>query len=159
MLHLSILTMVRFLSKVPKNTLSPVKEWVKYDERVKMYRAQAFHYAPILRLHGKYDYTDEAQDYKKLDINLDTDKTPRTHQAEAFFFLESCQVPWCRCTANRFGELLWHRWRAHISREILLVVVPTIDLLNQWSEQLAEAFKCEVGMIAVALLSSRYYCQ
>lgn len=147
MLHLSF-DNGTLLIKGTEENIEPVKEWVKYDERVKMYRAQAFHYAPILRLlHGKYDYTDEAQDYKKLDINLDTDKTPRTHQAEAFSSWKAAKYRGVVVLPTGSGKsFLAQMAIAHIKRNTL-VVVPTIDLLNQWSEQLAEAFKCEVGMI------------
>lgn len=136
------------LIKGSEEHVSPISEWVKYDERVKMYRAQAHHYAPIMRiLHGEHDYKDEAQAYKKLGITLETDKTPRPHQAEAFSAWKAAKYRGVVVLPTGSGKsFLAQMAIAHIKRNTL-VVVPTIDLLNQWAEQLSEAFKCEVGMI------------
>ncbi|MCM8533598.1 MAG: DEAD/DEAH box helicase family protein, partial [Lentisphaeraceae bacterium] len=120
----------------------------KYDERVKMYRGQAYHYAPILRiLHGSTEYVDEAQAYQKLEISLDTDKTPRQHQAEAFTAWKQAKYRGVVVLPTGSGKsFLAQMAISHIKRNVL-IVVPTIDLLNQWSVQLSEVFNCEVGML------------
>jgi superfamily II DNA or RNA helicase len=147
MLHLSF-DNGTLLVKGDKEDVAPVSEWVKYDERVKMYRAQALHYAPILRaLHGKFDYEDEVQEYKHLDIEFNTEKSPRQHQADAFSAWKQAKYRGVVVLPTGSGKsFLAQMAIAHIKRNTL-IVVPTIDLLNQWSEQLADVFQCKIGML------------
>jgi len=147
MIHLSF-DSGTLIVKGDDDSLSTIKRWIKYDERVKMYRAQAFHYEKILReIHGKIDYKDDARDYIKLDLKLATDKSPRVHQAEAFTAWKENNYRGVVVLPTGSGKsFLAFMAIQHIKRNTL-VVVPTIDLLNQWSAQLEEVFQQEIGMI------------
>jgi superfamily II DNA or RNA helicase len=131
-----------------EDLLEDIRSFIKYDERIKMYRAQAHCYAPIIRLlHGKTEYIDDARAYIKLDIALDTDKKPRQHQAEAFNAWKQANYRGVVVLPTGSGKsFLAHMAITHIKRNTL-IVVPTIDLLNQWSTQLEETFNCKVGML------------
>ncbi len=128
--------------------LTSLKNWLRFDERIKMYRAQALHYEAIIRsIHGVYKYTDHARSYSKLEIALKTDKLPRKHQTDGF---EAWKRQLCRgvvvLPTGSGKSFLAFMAIQHIKRNTL-IIVPTIDLLNQWSVQLAEAFGCEIGML------------
>ena len=134
--------------KGSESSLEPIQSLIKYDERIKMYRSPAHCYAPILRiLHGNIEYADDARSYQNLNISLDTDKTPRTHQAEAFNAWKKVNYRGVVVLPTGSGKsFLAHMAITHIKRNTL-VVVPTIDLLNQWTTQLEDTFKCQIGMI------------
>lgn len=134
--------------KGDESSLAPVKNWLRFDERVKMYRAQACHYGAILRqLHGQLAYRDHARAYSKLDLRLNSPKTPRPHQAAAF---AAWQQNLCRgvvvLPTGSGKSFLAFMAIAHIQRSTL-IVVPTIDLLNQWAVQLEEVFAQKIGII------------
>lgn len=147
MIHLSF-DSGTIIIKGDEDSLSVIKRWIKYDERVKMYRAQAYHYEKILReIHGKIDYKDDARAYIALDLKLDTDKSPRAHQAEAFAAWKESHYRGVVVLPTGSGKsFLAFMAIQHIKRNTL-IVVPTIDLLNQWSTQLEEIFQQEIGMI------------
>ena len=47
--------------------LEVINSLIKYDERIKMHRAEAYSYEAIIRkLHGKVKYEDNARDYHQL---------------------------------------------------------------------------------------------
>jgi superfamily II DNA or RNA helicase len=125
-----------------------IRDFIKYDERIKMYRAPAYCYAPILRiLHGKTEYIDDARSYIKLNLELETEKKPRQHQAEAFNAWRQAQYRGVVVLPTGSGKsFLAHMAISHIKRNTL-IVVPTIDLLNQWATQLEETFNCQIGML------------
>jgi superfamily II DNA or RNA helicase len=131
-----------------KEAIDSLGGLVKFDPRINMYRAQAYHYAPILRqIHGKIDYEDKVQNYGKLEINFKTDKKPRSHQAEAFKAWQNSQYRGVVILPTGSGKsFLAQMAIAHLRRNTL-IVVPTIDLLQQWAGQLEEAFSCEIGML------------
>ena len=147
MIHLSF-DSGTLIIKGDEESLSSIKHWIKYDERVKMYRAQAYYYERILReIHGKIEYKDDARTYVSLDLKLNSDKMPRTHQSEAFTSWKENQYRGVVVLPTGSGKsFLAFMAIQHIKRNTL-VVVPTIDLLNQWTTQLEEIFQQEIGMI------------
>ena len=136
------------LIKSSEDKIEPIKDLIKYDERVKCYRAEAYCYAPILRaLHGKVEFTDAAQNYKKLNLDFRTEKTPRQHQADGFKAWQEAQCRGVVVLPTGSGKsFLAHMAITHIQRNTL-IIVPTIDLMYQWSGQLAEVFNCPIGQL------------
>ena len=128
--------------------LEPIKSFLKFDNRVQMYRSEAYNYAPIIRLiHGKIDYKDFARGYQPLDLNWQTDKTPRPHQAEAFEAWKNANCRGVVILPTGSGKSFLAQMAIQHVQRPTLVVVPTIDLLNQWVSQLEEAFKMPIGMV------------
>lgn len=147
MIHLSF-DSGTVIVKGPEESLKPIHRWIKFDDRVKMYRAKACHYEAILReIHGKVEYTDHARAYSKLDLTLDSDKTPRQHQAESFTAWKQNQYRGVVVLPTGSGKSFLAFMAIHHIKRNTLVVVPTIDLLNQWTTQLEDAFNCKVGML------------
>ncbi len=137
------------LDAAPEQML-PVAPDVVFDARVKLYRAQAYKYARIiiaLREH-KIDFIDEARSYNPLEIELHAGFTPRPHQQEAF----RC---WRVEAAGRAmivmptgsGKTYLAVMAIRAIKRPALIVVPTIDLMQQWASSLEKFFRCKVGML------------
>ena len=130
-------------------SLKDVLPYLIYDARVKCYRAEAYHYAPIvLSLHrNKIPYTDNAKQFEKLSLTLHSKFSPRDHQVKA---LEAWKTKSGRgvvvMPTGSGKSYLAMLAMIHIQRSTL-IIVPTIDLMHQWGSQLETFFKCEIGML------------
>ncbi len=122
--------------------------WV-WDDRVGAWRAPALAYRPfILHLMDRgIPFVDEARRYPDLDVVHRAVKTPHPHQAEA---LEA----WWNAGRRGVVVLPTGAGKSYLAemaiarvRRPTLVVVPTIDLLNQWFDGLCSAFGMEIGII------------
>ena len=124
-------------------------ERLAWDEREAVFRAPAADYAPIvmaLRQAG-VEVTDTARKYETLTLAPRVKKEPFPFQTEA---LEAWR-------AHRFRGVVvlpTGSGKTHVAKLAILarqrsalVVVPTIDLLNQWYDELSGAFGAPVGII------------
>ena len=95
----------------------------RWDARVMRWRAPAWEYRQVVSelVRGKVNYEDHARAYHRFDFPTKFMVEPRPYQQEAI-------EEWKR--ANHCG-----------------VVVPTIDLMNQWYDLLLSCFQAEVGLI------------
>ena len=129
------------------------KGWIDYavwDDRIERFRIPAIHYrATIEQLHREgAQYSDRAKIYESLDLNWSDRRQPYCHQQEA---LEAWQQ------AGRRGVVVLptgagKTFVAHMALKNAarhtLVVVPTLDLMHQWYEQLLRSFPgTEVGLL------------
>jgi superfamily II DNA or RNA helicase len=119
------------------------------DPRVGVFRAEARDYRAIIeRLRvRKIPYDDAARQYEPASWTLRTSRDPFPHQTEA---LEA----WC--DANRRGVVVLPTGTGKTHLAIMaiqrvsrptIVVTPTIDLLNQWYDELLSAFEVPVGLM------------
>ena len=132
-----------------KVLLNDVIQYLKFDERVNCYRAEAYNYAPIvLTLHRtKIPYLDEAKLFKRLNLQLNSELIPREHQAQALEGWKQCHGRGVVVMPTGSGKsFLAILAMLHIQRSTL-IIVPTIDLMHQWSSQLEAFFKCPIGML------------
>ncbi|MCP3968101.1 MAG: DEAD/DEAH box helicase [Lentisphaerae bacterium] len=133
------------LSRLPIELLRKIK----WDERVGCHRAMAYLYAPLVLALRDADcpYEDYAREFKPLTLTLNTDFELRSHQKEAF---DAWKEADCRAvTALPTGSgktFLAVNAIKHLSRPAL-IMVPTIDLLQQWATQLEEFFQQPIGML------------
>lgn len=129
--------------------LKPVLSYIRFDERVKMFRAQAYNYAPIiLALHeADIPFEDNAKNFKPLEIALNSDLSPREHQSEAFarWSENGCRGVVSMPTGS--GKTFLAAMAIDYIKRPVLVVVPTIDLMQQWATQLERFFGCRAGML------------
>lgn len=120
-----------------------------WDPRVSAFRAEARHYRTIVEslIRSKIPYEDLARTYGKTPWELKLDREPFVHQSEAM-------QTWWKAgargvvvlptgTGKTFVAMLAIRQAARPA----LVVVPTIDLLNQWHSELSDAFGDPVGAV------------
>jgi superfamily II DNA or RNA helicase len=122
---------------------------VRPDPRSGSYRAEARHYRAIVEelLRQKIFYADEARAYDKTAWTLKSSREPFPHQTEA---LEN----WWQQGGRGVVVLPTGTGKTHVAILAIhkvarpaLVVTPTIDLLNQWYDELLLAFGGPIGLL------------
>lgn len=120
-----------------------------WDNRTRQFRAPAFLYRHIIKefIATKTTYTDEANGYAKFDFKQKFNLTPRPYQTES---IENWR------TYNRCGVIVLPTGagKTHVATMAIemcgrqtLVIVPTLDLMNQWYDLLISTFNAEIGLI------------
>lgn len=126
-----------------------VSDQLVYDDRIEECRARAVAYRRVLGqlLRAGWTVVDESRDYDDLDWTLHERFEPYDHQSEA---LEA----WLEAERRGTVVLPTGSGKTYVAQLALerverstLIVVPTIDLMNQWAGVLEDAFREEVGMI------------
>ncbi len=121
----------------------------RWDERVNRWRAQADSYRHVVKdlIRRGVTFADEARGYHKFDFRakLHVEARPYQEQAIAAWKLkERCGVVILPTGAGK--SLVAQMAIEQVGRSAL-VVVPTIDLMNQWYDLLLSSFQAEVGLI------------
>ncbi|MDD5596836.1 MAG: DEAD/DEAH box helicase [Victivallaceae bacterium] len=133
------------LEKLPVSLLRRIK----YDERVSCHRCMAYLYAPlILALRdGNAAYHDGAKNFVPLKLKLNTAFSPHPHQLQA---LERWKEAGCRAVTalpTGSGKTFLAAQAINYLQRPALVIVPTIDLLQQWAGVLEKLFGRQIGML------------
>ncbi|MDR3632541.1 MAG: DEAD/DEAH box helicase family protein [Isosphaeraceae bacterium] len=124
---------------------------VKFDPRAGVFRAQAIWYRLIvqtLRSQGA-KYVDAARDYKETAWPIRIAKEPFPHQTEAI-------AAWVNAPQSQKGVIVLPTGtgKTHVANLAIehakrpaLVVTPTIDLMNQWYDELSLCFSTDIGLV------------
>ena len=120
-----------------------------WDERTKHFRAPAFKYREIVKefICTKTAYEDSAKKYDKFDFRQKFQLNPRPYQTaavEAWRRNERCGVVVLPTGA---GKTHLATMAIEMCGRQTLVVVPTLDLMNQWYDLLLSTFSAEIGLI------------
>ena len=120
-----------------------------WDERVLRWRAPAHLYRHSVKalLAAGVEYEDRARAYHQFDFPPKFTVEPRPYQREAIEQWrrhERCGVVILPTGA---GKSLVAQMAIGVAKRSTLVVVPTIDLMNQWYDLLLSSFDAEVGLI------------
>jgi superfamily II DNA or RNA helicase len=129
-------------------TMSVPKAFV-WDTRTKQFRAPAYLYREVVKdfIRTKMPYTDEAKNYAAFDFKQKFHVEPRHYQAssiEAWRENERCGVIVLPTGA---GKTHVATMAIEMCKRQTLVVVPTLDLMNQWYDLLISTFNAEIGLI------------
>lgn len=121
----------------------------RWDERVRRWRAQAIAYRHVVKefIRRGVAYEDRARAYHQFDFRPTLSVEPRPYQEEAireWLRHERCGVVVLPTGA---GKSLVAQMAIERAKRSTLVVVPTIDLMNQWYDLLLTSFSAEVGLI------------
>ncbi|MBA2734937.1 MAG: DEAD/DEAH box helicase [Acidobacteria bacterium] len=121
----------------------------KWDERVLRWRSPAWAYRHVIKdfIRTQTPYEDQARRYDKFDFALKTQTAPRPYQQQAieeWRRKERCGVVILPTGA---GKSLVAQMAIERTGRSTLIVVPTIDLMNQWYDLLLSSFQAEVGLI------------
>jgi superfamily II DNA or RNA helicase len=121
----------------------------QWDERVLRWRAPAWSYRHIIKdfIRQQTPYEDRARAYDKFDFAAKLQVEPRPYQREAIDEWrrhERCGVVILPTGA---GKSLVAQMAIERTLRSTLIVVPTIDLMNQWYDLLLSSFQAEVGLI------------
>jgi superfamily II DNA or RNA helicase len=122
---------------------------VKFDPRTSQFRAPAIAYRSIVEhlRNEKLSYTDTARDYQPADWRLQVAREPFPHQVEAL-------RAWWDKGGRGVVVLPTGTGKTHLASMAIekaarpaLIVTPTIDLLNQWYDELTLSFNVEIGLL------------
>jgi len=126
-----------------------VPQHFRWDERVLRWRAPASAYRHIVKelIRTRTPYEDRARAYDRFDFVSKLDREPRPYQEQAvdeWMRRERCGVVILPTGA---GKSLVAQMAIERTCRSTLIVVPTIDLMNQWYDLLLSSFQAEVGLI------------
>ncbi|MHB1560911.1 MAG: DEAD/DEAH box helicase [Isosphaeraceae bacterium] len=122
---------------------------LKYDFRTRQYRAEAIWYRTIVeQLRArKRSYQDAARSYEPSSWRLQVAKQAFPHQVEGL-------KAWWEAGGRGVVVLPTGTGKTHLANMAIeragrptLVITPTIDLMNQWYDELVLAFGTEVGLL------------
>ncbi len=127
---------------------------VRFDARSQSHRAEAIWYRAIVEhlRRQQVAYVDEARDYEKTSWSIRIEKAAFPHQTEGL-------DAWWSAGGRGVVVLPTGTGKTHLANLAIaragrptLVVTPTIDLLNQWYDELTLCFETEVGLLGGGLL-------
>lgn len=122
---------------------------VAFDPRTGAHRAEAIWYRPLVEdlRRRAIPYTDDARAYQPAAWPIRIDKTAFPHQREAL-------DDWWTAGGRGVVVLPTGTGKTHLANLAIekagrptLVITPTIDLMNQWYDELSLCFEAEVGML------------
>lgn len=133
----------------PEEFIAPVYRYVKFDKRVELYRAQASNYAQIiLGLHNEQiPFLDQAKNYQPLNLEIKDGFPPLPHQREALKKWMKNESRGLVAMPTGSGKTYFAVMAMEKIKRPTLVIVPTIDLMQQWASSLERFFGIEVGML------------
>ncbi|MDD9951092.1 MAG: DEAD/DEAH box helicase family protein [Zetaproteobacteria bacterium] len=119
------------------------------DSRIRRLRLAGMHYRNlILNLQAEQvPFQDHARDYQNCPTSLQTPITPRPHQSAALQKWGEAQGKGIVVLPTGAGKTVLAVLAMAKVQRSTLIVVPTIDLMNQWYEVLQSFFQVEVGRL------------
>src|SRR3954468_17346464 len=124
---------------------------VKFDHRTRRFRAEAIHYRAIMEhliAHG-IPVVDNARDYARVKWKIRVEKEAFPHQTEglAAWWDEGRKGRGVVVLPTGTGKTHLANPGSEKAQRPTLVVTPTIDLMNQWYDELSLSFATEVGLL------------
>ena len=134
------------LLKTPTK-FSFLANWIIFDKRLESYRVCAYHYKElILNFQKKYDYEDNVKNYQNLKLILNLPFEPYYYQKEAMYAW-SKQKRGILVLPTGSGKSVLAAMIIDKIQRSTIVIVPTIELLNQWHQNLKQFFNCQIGIL------------
>jgi superfamily II DNA or RNA helicase len=126
-----------------------ISHLVKYDERIKQYRAPAYLYSQIILTlrREKIFHNDFAKNFSPIDINLNNALIPKEHQKNALSKWKLNQFKGVVIMPTGSGKSFFAFMAINYLKRPTLIVVPTIDLMQQWASQIERFFRIKAGML------------
>ena len=120
-----------------------------WDERTKHFRAPAYKYREIITefVRTKTEYEDEAKNYAEFDFKQKFQLKPRPYQTASIEAWKANKKNGVIVLPTGAGKTHVATMAIEICKRQTLVVVPTLDLMNQWYELLLSTFNAEIGLI------------
>ena len=121
----------------------------RWDERVMRWRAPAWAYREVVRelVRAKTPYEDRARAYHEFDFPTKLLVEPRPYQEQAIREWRRAGSRGVVVLPTGAGKSLVAQMAVEQVKRSTLVVVPTLDLMNQWYDLLLSCFRAEVGLI------------
>lgn len=121
----------------------------RWDTRVGRWRAPAWTYREaITYLHrNKIAYQDQAQKYDSFVFHVKHQPVPRPYQTAAIEAWRKTGKRGVVILPTGAGKSLVAQMAIELTGRAALVIVPTLDLMNQWYDNLTSSFDSEIGLI------------
>ncbi len=133
----------------PREDDEPGLPGVKFDFRTRQFRAEAIWYRTVVEQlrQQKHPYQDAARAYEPTPWRLKVAKDAFPHQVEGL-------KAWWEAGGRGVVVLPTGTGKTHLANLCIertgrptLVITPTIDLMNQWYDELVLSFGVEVGLL------------
>jgi len=120
-----------------------------WDARTKYFRAPAYLYREIILefLREKTEFEDSAKNYSSFDFKQKFHLKPRPYQTESIEAWRKNQRCGVIVLPTGAGKTHVATMAIEICGRQTLIVVPTLDLMNQWFDLLLSTFNAEIGLI------------
>ncbi len=120
-----------------------------WDARTKYFRAPAYKYREIVTefVRSKTDYEDAAKNYSDFDFKQKFSLKPRPYQTESIEAWKQNKRCGVIVLPTGAGKTHAATMAIELCGRQTLVVVPTLDLMNQWYDLLVSTFNAEIGLI------------
>lgn len=122
---------------------------VEWDGRIERHRAEAIGYRTLLAhlLREGWAVVDHARDYDDVPLEIRERLEPYEHQSEAIAAWKSAGRRGLVVLPTGAGKTYVAQLAIESVGRSTLVIVPTIDLMNQWSGVLEQAFGMPIGLL------------
>src|SRR5919202_3858123 len=122
---------------------------LRWDARVLRWRAPAWTYRQVVEelVREKTEYEDHARAYHRFDFPTKFLVEPRPYQQQAIEEWKKAGRRGVVVLPTGAGKSLVAQMAIEQVKRSTLVVVPTLDLMNQWYDLLLSCFNAEVGLI------------
>jgi superfamily II DNA or RNA helicase len=129
-----------------RTTVPAVFQW---DERVRRWRAPAWLYRQAVTqfVREKIAYEDKARRYQEFQFRTDLKIEPRPYQQEALAAWQEQGKRGVIVLPTGAGKSFVAQMAIEMTGRSTLIVVPTIDLMNQWYDLMLSCFLAEIGLI------------
>jgi len=123
--------------------------YFRWDHRQRIWRAMALYYPQILAFFNKRDVKvrDEAVSFTRLDLRPRMNFELHFYQKEALDAWESAGSRGSVVLPTGSGKSYVALKAIEMVNQSTLIVLPTIDLMNQWYDLLTDSFGTEVGIL------------
>ncbi len=128
---------------------SPVPSAFQWDERVRRWRAPAIEYRQILTelVRQKTPHQDQARKYLEFQFRTDLKVEPRPYQTESIEAWQQSGKRGVVILPTGAGKSFVAQMAIELTGRTTLVIVPTLDLMNQWYDIFLASFLAEIGLI------------
>jgi superfamily II DNA or RNA helicase len=121
----------------------------QWDERVRRWRAPALAYRQALTelVRQKIPHADQARKYLEFQFRTDLKVEPRPYQQESIAAWQHTGRRGVIILPTGAGKSFVAQMAIEMVGRSTLVIVPTLDLMNQWYDLLVSGFLAEIGLI------------
>ena len=140
-----------------ESDLHSIRDKIVFDERTKNYRAKACDYAEIILSLRKNNisHDDKAKSFNPIDILLQSQIQPRNYQKEALAAWKKSNYRGVISLPTGSGKSFLAIMAVDYIKRPTLIIVPTIDLMHQWGNQIKEYFNTVPGYLGGGLKEIR----